>query len=45
MITLGKEETKLLSDGFTFVTLDGSISAHFEHTVLITKDKPIILTV
>ena len=45
MITLGKEETKLLSDGFTFVTLDGSISAHFEHTVLSTKDKPIILTV
>lgn len=44
MITLGREETKLLSDGFTFTTLDGSISAHFEHTVLITKDKPIILT-
>ncbi len=44
MFTLGREETKLLSDGFTFVTADGSLSAHFEHTVLITKDGPEILT-
>lgn len=44
MITLAGEYSVPLDDGFTFATEDGSISAHFEHTILITKDKPIILT-
>lgn len=45
MINAGTEEVGLLSDGYTIVTLDGSISAHFEHTVLITKTGPEILTI
>ena len=44
MINLGTPEVKVLEDGWTAVTLDGSISAHFEHTVAITKDGPVILT-
>lgn len=44
MFTLGKEETKLQSDGFTFVTKDGSLAAHFEHTIVVTKSGPEILT-
>ena len=35
---------KVLEDGWTAVTVDGSMSAHFEHTVAITKDGPYILT-
>lgn len=44
MINLGKPEVKVLEDGWTAVTVDGSFSAHFEHTVAITKDGPVILT-
>jgi methionyl aminopeptidase len=44
MINLGRPEVKVLEDGWTAVTLDGSFSAHFEHTVAITKDGPVILT-
>ncbi|HEY4379246.1 MAG TPA: type I methionyl aminopeptidase [Acidobacteriaceae bacterium] len=44
MINAGKPEVKVLPDGWTTVTLDGSYSAHFEHTVAITKDGPRILT-
>ncbi len=44
MITLGTGDIKLGRDGFTFKTKNGSISAHFEHTVLITNDQPEILT-
>ena len=44
MINLGGPEVKVLEDGWTAVTVDGSFSAHFEHTVAITKDGPIILT-
>lgn len=44
MVSLGSGRIKLLSDSFTFVTVDGSISAHFEHTVLITDAGPKILT-
>lgn len=43
-ITLGSPEIKFLPDGWTAVTVDGSLSAHFEHTVAITKDGPEILT-
>lgn len=44
MINAGKAEVKVLKDGWTAVTVDGSYSAHFEHTVAITKDGPVILT-
>lgn len=44
MITLGSPVTKTLSDKWTVVTADGSLSAHFEHTVAITPDGPRILT-
>jgi len=44
MINLGKPEVKVLDDGWTAVTIDGSFSAHFEHTVAITRDGPVILT-
>lgn len=40
----GKSATKIKNDGYTFVTSDGSRSAHFEHTIAITKSTPIILT-
>ena len=43
MAAAGKSQVKQLKDD-TFVTTDGSISAHFEHTVAITKDGPRILT-
>ena len=44
MITLGTWEAEILDDGWTVVTADRSISAHFEHTVLITQNEPEILT-
>ena len=44
MINLGTAAVRLLEDGWTVVTADGLASAHFEHTVLITKDEPEILT-
>ncbi|MDE1155000.1 MAG: type I methionyl aminopeptidase [Acidobacteriaceae bacterium] len=44
MINAGKPEVRVLEDGWTAVTVDGSMSAHFEHTVAITKDGPLILT-
>ncbi len=44
MFNLGTSETKVLDDGWTVVTADGSLSAHFEHTVLITEDGPIVST-
>jgi methionyl aminopeptidase len=44
MINLGKPDVKVLEDGWTAITTDGSVSAHFEHTVAITNDGPVILT-
>ena len=44
MITAGAPQTRTLSDKWTVVTADGSLAAHFEHTVAITKDGPRILT-
>jgi methionyl aminopeptidase len=44
MINAGSAEVKVLKDGWTAVTVDGSYSAHFEHTVAITKDGPVVLT-
>ena len=44
MLNLGSKEIKLADDGYTFLTLDGSMSAHFEHTILITEGAPEVLT-
>ena len=44
MINAGTAAVRLLDDGWTVCTADGMASAHFEHTVLITKEKPEILT-
>jgi methionyl aminopeptidase len=44
MVNAGQANVKILKDGWTVVTQDGSLSAHFEHTVLITEGEPEILT-
>ena len=44
MVNAGRPEVRILNDGWTVVTEDGSLSAHFEHTVLITEAEPEILT-
>lgn len=44
MINVGGWAIKVLGDGWTAVTADGSLSAHFEHTVAITEDGPLVLS-
>lgn len=44
MINAGKPEVRVLPDGWTAVTVDGSFSAHFEQTVAITENGPLVLT-
>ncbi len=44
MVNAGGSDVKILPDGWTVLTTDGSLSAHFEHTVVITADGPKILT-
>jgi methionyl aminopeptidase len=44
MVNAGKAAVKVLADGWTAVTRDGSLSAHFEHTVAVTSGDPWILT-
>ena len=44
MVNVGQAAVKILKDGWTVVTQDGLLSAHFEHTVLITEGEPEILT-
>ncbi len=44
MVNAGGAAVKVLPDGWTTLTVDGSLSAHFEHTVAITKDGPLVLT-
>jgi methionyl aminopeptidase len=44
MVNAGRPEVKVLNDGWTVITKDGSLSAHFEHTILITDSEPEILT-
>ena len=44
MVNMGKAAVKVLADGWTAVTRDGSLSAHFEHTVAVTRNGPLILT-
>lgn len=45
MINAGGADVRSLDDGWTVVTLDGAMSAHFEHTVAVTEDGPLVLTV
>jgi methionyl aminopeptidase len=44
MVNIGSEKVRVLNDEWTAVTADGSLSAHFEHTVLITDNGPEVLT-
>jgi len=44
MVNMGRPAVKVLGDGWTAVTKDGSLSAHFEHTVAVTKAGPLVLT-
>jgi methionyl aminopeptidase len=45
MVNVGGAETMVLEDGWTVITVDGSLSAHFEHTIAVTDDGPEVLTV
>ncbi len=45
MVNVGAPDVKILSDGWTVLTRDGSLSAHFEHTIVITPDGPQIMTI
>jgi methionyl aminopeptidase len=44
MVTMGSWEVRILDDGWTAVTRDGSLAAHFEHTIAVTEDGPEVLT-
>jgi len=44
MVNCGAWQTKILQDKWTVVTQDGKPSAHFEHSIVVTKDEPLILT-
>ena len=44
MVAMGRPETKVLADGWTAVTRDGSLAAHFEHTIAVTANGPLVLT-
>jgi len=45
MVNAGRPDTKVLDDHWSVVTADGSLSAHFEHTIVVTDDGPEVLTV
>lgn len=44
MVNMGVPDVEVLKDGWTTVTRDGKLSAHFEHTIAVTKDGPVVLT-
>tara|TARA_Y100000588_G_scaffold376979_1_gene455444 strand:+ start:1626 stop:2408 length:783 start_codon:yes stop_codon:yes gene_type:complete len=44
MVNIGKPEVQVLDDGWTAVTLDGGLSAHFEHSVAVLEDGPVVLS-
>src|SRR5690606_38755451 len=44
MVNIGTWQTETLDDEWTVVTADGSLSAHFEHSIAVTEDGPVILT-
>ena len=45
MVNAGSYDVKVMPDGWTVLTKDGSLSAHFEHTIAITADGPRIMTI
>ena len=45
MVNMGRHAVKMLDDGWTALTADGSVSAHFEHTIIVTGEGPEILSV
>ena len=45
MVLVGTSQTRVLPDQWTVVSADGSLTAHFEHSVAVTEGKPLILTV
>jgi methionyl aminopeptidase len=45
MVLIGTSETRVLPDNWTVVSADGSLTAHFEHSVAVTEGDPLILTV
>jgi methionyl aminopeptidase len=45
MVNIGKHDVKVMPDGWTVLTKDGTLSAHFEHTVAITSEGPQIMTI
>ena len=44
MVNMGRAEVRVLDDGWTAVTQDGSLSAHFEHTIAVMADGPVVLS-
>lgn len=44
MVTAGDYKVRVLDDGWTVVTRDGSLAAHFEHSIAVTEDGPLVLT-
>ena len=44
MVCQGSAKVRVLSDKWTVVTVDGGMAAHYEHTVALTEDGPILLT-
>jgi methionyl aminopeptidase len=44
MVTMGHWNVKVKKDGWTVMTVDGSLAAHFEHSIAVTEDGPIVLT-
>ena len=44
MVNMGGPGTRVLDDGWAVVTADGSLSAHVEHTIVVTRDRPLVLT-
>jgi methionyl aminopeptidase len=44
MVAMGRPDVRILPDGWTAVTRDGSLAAHFEHTVAVTANGPLVLT-
>ena len=45
MVNMGRRAVKMLDDGWTALSVDGSVSAHFEHTIIVTGEGPEILSV
>jgi len=43
-LTTGARETRTLSDGWTLKTMDGSLSAQYEHTIVVTRGQPLVIT-